>query len=69
MGIFDFFKTKRNEKSNQNPIDETQLEFIEKSTNNAERLISSFNKRLDDGLDYSESSLTVLDEEILSLFG
>ncbi|WP_350287748.1 hypothetical protein [uncultured Croceitalea sp.] len=68
MGIFDFFKKKTNAKTNENPIDETQLEFIEKSTNNAERLISSFNERLDDGLDYSESSLNVLDEEILSLF-
>lgn len=68
MGIFDFFKKKSNEKNNEYPIDETQKAFIEKSTNNAERLISSFNERLDNGLDYSESSLTVLDDEILSLF-
>ncbi|WP_204161791.1 hypothetical protein [Dokdonia sp. Dokd-P16] len=68
MGIFDFFKKNTNRKTNENPIDETQVEFIEKSTNNAERLVSSFNERVDDGLDYSESSLTVLDDEILSLF-
>ena len=68
MGIFDFFKKKQNGKPNENPIDEAKLEFIEKSTNNAERLISSFNERLDDGLDYSESSLAVLDDEILSVF-
>lgn len=43
------------------------MEFIEKSSNNAERLVSSFNDRLDDGLDYSESSFTVLDDEILRL--
>jgi hypothetical protein len=68
MRIFDFFKKKQNGKPNENPIDETQLEFIEKSTNNAERLISSFNEQLDDRLDYSESSLAILDNEILSLF-
>ena len=68
MGLFDFFKKKPYQKNDDNPIDETQLEFIEKSTNNAERLISSFNERLDNALDYSESSLEVLDEDILSLF-
>ena len=68
MGIFDFFKNKSNNKQHEIPIDEAQREFIEKSTNNAERLISSFNERLDNGLDYSESSLKVLDNEILSLF-
>ncbi len=68
MGIFNFFKKKSNEKNNESPIDEAQREFIEKSTNNAERLISSFNERLGNRLDYSESSLTFLDDEILSLF-
>lgn len=68
MGIFDFFKIKDTAKIDEIPIDETQAEFIEKSTNNAERLISSFNKGLDGGLDYSESSLLVLDKDILSLF-
>lgn len=68
MGIFDFFKKKTIGKSNKNPIDKMQLEFIEKSTNNAERLVSSYNKQLDGRLDYSESSLTILDDEILSLF-
>jgi len=63
MGIFDIFKKKPNE----NPIDERQRDFIDKSTNNAERLISSFSERFDDGLDYSESSLSILDE-ILAIF-
>ncbi|CAZ97386.1 hypothetical protein [Zobellia galactanivorans] len=67
MGIFDFFKKKRNGKTNVPSIDEAQLDFIEKSTHNAERLIASFNKKLDGGLDYSESSLTLLDEEILPI--
>ena len=64
MGIFDLFK----KKNNKNSIDQAQKEFIEKSTNNAERLISSFNELLDNGLDYSEFSLTVLDDEILNQF-
>lgn len=68
MGLFDFFKKKPNVKKDKQPIDETQLEFIEKATSNAERLVSSFNDRLNGRLDYSESSLAVLDEEILSLF-
>ncbi|NMH87758.1 hypothetical protein [Flavivirga algicola] len=66
MGIFHFFKEKLSQ--SKNPIDEIQKEFIEKSINTSERLISSFNEDVGYGLDYSEASLKILDENILSLF-
>ncbi len=66
MGIFDFFKEKLSQ--SKNPIDKIQREFIEKSINTAERLISSFNEEVGFKLDYSESSLIILDKKILNLF-
>ena len=68
MGIFDRFKKKKEATKADNTIDDAQKDFIEKCTNNAERLLSSFNERLDNSLDYSVPSLKVLDHEILSLF-
>ncbi|MFV0566073.1 MAG: hypothetical protein ACK5NB_09600 [Flavobacteriaceae bacterium] len=68
MGIFDFFKKKTEKENTKQPIDEAQKAFIESTINNAERLVSSFNEKLDNGLDYSISSLAVLDNDILSLF-
>ncbi len=66
MGIFNIFKEKLSQI--KSPIDKAQRGFIEKSINTAERLISSFNEQSGYGLDYSESSLAILDKEILSLF-
>ena len=62
MGLFDFFKKKSEPQSMHTPIDENQLAFIQDSTANAERLIEGFNDRLDNKLDYSEQSLSTLDE-------
>lgn len=68
MGLFDRFKKKTVTKKTETPIDDVQKDFIAKSTSSAERLLSSFNERLDNSLDYSVASLKVLDYEILSLF-
>lgn len=68
MRILKLFKKKTKEHIHEKSIDDAQLELIKDSKQHAERLISSFNDRLDNRLDYSISSLTILDEEILSLF-
>lgn len=71
MGIFDFFKKKKNaEEQNksaqpkqvENVIDEAQQEFIDDSTANAERIVESFNEKYEGAFDYSENSLVALDE-------
>ncbi len=66
MGIFNFFKKKAINNPSE-PLDEQQKEFIEMASNNAERIVSSFNEPFGGTLDYSEKSLSTLDE-ILSNF-
>lgn len=67
MEIFDLFKKKTEIQNNEQPIDYDQKEFIESTTNNAEILVSSFNENLSNGLDYTVSSLAILDDEIRRL--
>jgi hypothetical protein len=62
MGLFNFFKKKSEPQSLENTVDENQLEFIQSSTANAERIVQGFSERLDNELDYSEQSLATLDE-------
>ena len=71
MGIFDFFKKRKNAeeqtksaqpKQVENVIDEAQQEFIDDSTANAERIVESFNEKYEGAFDYSENSLVALDE-------
>ncbi len=62
MGLFDFFKKKPGHSSPEETIDHAQLEFIQSSTDNAERLLAGFNEQLDNELDYSQKSLSALDE-------
>lgn len=75
MGLFDFFKKKKNQENEiiqstqiNNEVDEVQQEFINDSTTNAERIIESFGEKYDDAFDYSVKSLESLDE-LLDNFG
>ncbi|HMU05912.1 MAG TPA: hypothetical protein PJ990_19900 [Saprospiraceae bacterium] len=66
MGFFNFFKNKPNQddiqQSESNQIDESQREFIQDMTNNAERIVEAYNDALGGTLDFSVNSLYVLDE-------
>ncbi|HEX7846569.1 MAG TPA: hypothetical protein VF476_12280 [Chitinophagaceae bacterium] len=71
MGLFDFFKKKKDEEKQSGSIqptqtdnvaDEAQQAFIHDSAANAERIVSSFNDKYDGAFDYSEKSLEALDE-------
>ena len=66
MGLFDFFKKKRLHVKSEDiePVDHKQLEFIDSSMENAERIVQSFNDRYEGAFDYLESSLKALDELI-----
>jgi len=64
MGFFDFLKrdkNKHNQKDENKQVDETQLEFINDMTSNAERLTGAYNEMLGGSLDYSVNSLEALD--------
>lgn len=69
MGLFSFLKKKTTKTTNQ-PAEKKviQQEFIATATTNADKLVNSFNDKLEHVLDYSIGSLQVLDQEILSLF-
>lgn len=66
MGFFNFFKNKPNkddiQQSESNQIDESQREFIQDMTSNAERIVEAYNEALGGTLDFSVNSLHVLDE-------
>ncbi|WP_313374430.1 hypothetical protein [Chishuiella sp.] len=74
MGLFDFFKKKKNQqnstvesKHTDNVDDEAQQEFIADSTANAERIIEAFGEKYDDAFDYSVKSLESIDELLENL--
>ena len=50
MGFFKFFKGKNNQeddhKSESNQIDDSQKEFIQDMTGNAERIVEAYNQAL-----------------------
>lgn len=66
MGFFKFFKGKNNQEDNHqsesNQIDDSQKEFIQNMTGNAERIVEAYNEALGGTLDFSVNSLKVLDE-------
>ena len=66
MGFFNFFKNKNKQEdipqSESNQIDDSQKEFIQDMTGNAERIVEAYNQALGGSLDYSVKSLKVLDE-------
>ena len=65
MGFFDFLKGNKSEKqkgAKQEPIDEIQMKFIVDMTSNAERISEAYNEMLGGTLDFTVTSLGVLDE-------
>ena len=74
MKLFEFFKYKKAEVKDEEPLittdsgkdifDSIQQEFISKATANAERIVRAFNSKYDGAFDYSIRSLNVLDSLI-----
>lgn len=75
MGLFDFFRRKKNEGQSANSVnsrsagssDKRQQSFIQQISKQADELVSAFNERYNGDLDYSEKSLVSLDR-ILNSF-